>query len=154
MSVKFSIATRWFIRQNQKGTTKCTHTHTHTHACTDTQRHTRSCFSGYDRCRMDSCILSSKGGPRGSLLSDSTPGISCYTVTPIPSCHTQCCPKTTVCVCVCVVGFHHVRYTTADLFVSVVWHCLVHLYAPSQWNLSATLLSIYFLLLQNENFQN
>lgn len=82
--------------------------HTPTHICMHKQTHTHSClcFSRYDRCRMDCCIFSSKGGPWGSLLSYSTPGISCDTVTLISPCHTQCYPNTIVCVtvymCVCV----------------------------------------------------
>lgn len=87
---------------------------------------------------MDCCILSSKRGPWGSLLSDSTPGISCGTVTSIPSCHTLCCLNTTVCLsvylCVCDMGFHHVRYSKADL--------LCCLYAP--YNVSNTLILFFF----------
>lgn len=94
--------------------TQACRTHAQTHTHTPTHTRDRSCFSRYDRCRPDCCMLSSERAPWGSLLSDSTPGISCDTVTPIPpKCHTQCCPNPTACA----------RVALACVFMS-------HLYRP------------------------
>lgn len=121
------------------------------HAC-KTKTHTRACVSVHDRCRMDCCILSCKGGPWGSRLSVSTPGISCDT-NPLMS-HTLL-SETPPCLCECVwvVWWGFIMSNILQQMYSCQWYDIVlstfmHLY-------NATCLPKrypFFSLFKNESF--
>lgn len=149
--VKYSVATRWFNRHNQKCTPQ--HTHACAHKCAHrgmhvkkhTETHAVACVSVGTTDAVWTVVFSAvKEGPEGLCCLTVHQGSAVTqwhrsphvthnaALTPVRVC--QC-----VYVCVCVVGFHHVRYTTADVFMSGVGHCLVWLYAPPQCNMSGSI---------------
>lgn len=148
ISMKLSITTRWFSRQTSEMQNKMhTRMWPRRHAC-KTKTHTLTCVLVGTTDVVWTVVFSAvKEGPEG---------LFCLTVhqgSAVTQWHQS--PRVThnavrtppcLCECVsrCVAGFHHVKHTTADLFMSVIWHCLVHLYAPLRCNVSAKPISRFF----------